>query len=307
MWHTDGWFNRGARVTGFSCAADLNSVTTFFVPVDGLYPTTATSMYSVHPARSFGNRSLPTSLASPEKASPVKRKGETVIRIDEEPKAPKTSEQLFQRVGIGLSPHIITAERQRKAERRRLQLLRKKLLRTPKIIKMPTSPAVLPTALIGVPRVHTPGSAHVLPPLPMTDDDDVPCAICGDRNTPDINPILLCDGKVGHCPCAAHMRCAGLEAKPDGDWFCADCACAPAEAAALHTVERLIGKREARGKVFYKVRWAGSSEDKDTWEPATNITPAAISEYESDESSDDGAARPKLPSLSLDYGSSEEE
>ena len=43
------------------------------------------------------------------------------------------------------------------------------------------------------------------------------CVVC--RKDDNGDQILLCDG----CDSECHTYCAGLEAVPDGDWFCANC------------------------------------------------------------------------------------
>lgn len=45
---------------------------------------------------------------------------------------------------------------------------------------------------------------------------DEHCAICHKDDNED---MLLCDG----CPKAFHLACLGLQAVPDGDWYCAVC------------------------------------------------------------------------------------
>ena len=55
-----------------------------------------------------------------------------------------------------------------------------------------------------------------------------PCVVCGEEG--DTATLLLCDGQDKHCKNAAHLACVGLDAVPDGEWFCPDCAkpqCAP--------------------------------------------------------------------------------
>jgi hypothetical protein len=51
------------------------------------------------------------------------------------------------------------------------------------------------------------------------DDDDVPCAACGERDWDEENPILLCDG----CDTPIHRHCQDLGKIPEGDWFCDVC------------------------------------------------------------------------------------
>lgn len=48
-----------------------------------------------------------------------------------------------------------------------------------------------------------------------------PCSVCGTDH--DAGALLLCDGLLGRCVSTAHTYCIGLDAVPDGEWFCADC------------------------------------------------------------------------------------
>lgn len=50
--------------------------------------------------------------------------------------------------------------------------------------------------------------------------DDI-CSACGDGGE-----LVLCD----HCPSTYHAKCAGLEAVPEGNWYCFGCCCASCEA-----------------------------------------------------------------------------
>ena len=48
---------------------------------------------------------------------------------------------------------------------------------------------------------------------------DDQCLVCN-RSTQGTSEVLLCDG----CDGEVHLRCAGLERVPEGDWLCAACA-----------------------------------------------------------------------------------
>lgn len=54
------------------------------------------------------------------------------------------------------------------------------------------------------------------------DDDDVFCGVCGDANSKDDDPILLCDGEG--CQTAVHADCYGVTEIPEGPWLCEPCA-----------------------------------------------------------------------------------
>ena len=47
-----------------------------------------------------------------------------------------------------------------------------------------------------------------------------------------------------------------------------------------YEVDKLLKKRKRGGIIGYDVRWLGFDETWDTWEPATNIHPECIAEYE---------------------------
>lgn len=55
------------------------------------------------------------------------------------------------------------------------------------------------------------------------------CDVCGAEDP--VDTLLLCDGQDGRCKNASHAGCVGMDAVPDGEWFCADCSvrqCTPA-------------------------------------------------------------------------------
>ena len=56
-------------------------------------------------------------------------------------------------------------------------------------------------------------------PEPEPELLDDRCLVC-DRSTQGTSEVLLCDG----CDGEVHLRCAGLERVPEGDWLCAACA-----------------------------------------------------------------------------------
>jgi hypothetical protein len=66
------------------------------------------------------------------------------------------------------------------------------------------------------------GAAHGFPVLDDADDEDEeesPCDVCG--SAAEEHLLLLCDGEG--CDGACHVGCAGLEAVPEGEWFCWRC------------------------------------------------------------------------------------
>lgn len=50
--------------------------------------------------------------------------------------------------------------------------------------------------------------------------DDTPCTVCRNRESDDLNQILICDG----CEVAVHQNCYGIRSVPDGAWKCEACA-----------------------------------------------------------------------------------
>lgn len=65
------------------------------------------------------------------------------------------------------------------------------------------------------------------------EEEETPCGVCGRDD--DAATLLLCDAPG--CNGACHVACAGLPAVPDGDWLCARCADALAEAAPAEQAE----------------------------------------------------------------------
>lgn len=58
-----------------------------------------------------------------------------------------------------------------------------------------------------------------LPEHSSQGEEDVPCCVCGDRDSEDSNLIVFCDG----CSIAVHQECVGLPEVPEGDWLCDKC------------------------------------------------------------------------------------
>ena len=53
------------------------------------------------------------------------------------------------------------------------------------------------------------------------------CAVCKQFDPEDYNDIVFCSG----CNLCVHQICGGIEAVPDGDWYCAVCAVAASQGA----------------------------------------------------------------------------
>jgi len=51
--------------------------------------------------------------------------------------------------------------------------------------------------------------------------EDWQCEICGNKESTDSNPILLCDATG--CNRGFHVRCLRLDGVPEGEWFCLTC------------------------------------------------------------------------------------
>ena len=53
-----------------------------------------------------------------------------------------------------------------------------------------------------------------------TAPDDASCAVCGEEDSFEDNPIVLCD----RCDLAVHQNCYGVHRLPQGEWLCDPCA-----------------------------------------------------------------------------------
>lgn len=74
----------------------------------------------------------------------------------------------------------------------------------------------------------------------LFDLDELPCQIC---NSTDYSFVaLLCDG----CDGCFHTHCVGLDAVPDGDWFCDTCKHLNGSASNYGFRQRLSGRSNAR-------------------------------------------------------------
>jgi hypothetical protein len=49
--------------------------------------------------------------------------------------------------------------------------------------------------------------------------DDTPCAVCREKESNDLNQIVICDG----CEMAVHQNCYGVRFIPEGAWLCEAC------------------------------------------------------------------------------------
>jgi len=50
-------------------------------------------------------------------------------------------------------------------------------------------------------------------------EEDIVCCVCGDGDYEEDNLIVICES----CELGAHMRCYGIPAVPEGDWYCDVC------------------------------------------------------------------------------------
>ena len=104
------------------------------------------------------------------------------------------------------------------------------------------------------------------------DDDPLTCAVCGDANASDDNPMLKCDGmhdtEVGY-----HLRCLPvsdeLDHVPENDWFCPSCREKSIWQAGAVRGKMKRGKRQL---MHYLLHWTGYGSEDDTWEPLANLS-----------------------------------
>jgi hypothetical protein len=50
-----------------------------------------------------------------------------------------------------------------------------------------------------------------------------------------------------------------------------------------YVIKKILDKKKVKGKIYYKIRWKGYSEDQDTWEPRTSLiedVPILVEEFE---------------------------
>ena len=50
--------------------------------------------------------------------------------------------------------------------------------------------------------------------------DDLPCAVCLERDPWEGDPMVFCEGACGMC---VHIKCYGLDNTPQGDFLCESC------------------------------------------------------------------------------------
>ena len=76
----------------------------------------------------------------------------------------------------------------------------------------------------GEDRASAHRATRTVPPSSAASNDSTAgsCGVCGTATTRRGNPLLLCDA----CDASVHVKCAGLQGVPEGDWFCASCAAA---------------------------------------------------------------------------------
>ena len=52
-----------------------------------------------------------------------------------------------------------------------------------------------------------------------------------------------------------------------------------------YVVQKIIGKKKVKGKIYYRVKWKGYPDSEATWEPRKNLiedVPILVNEYEND-------------------------
>lgn len=59
----------------------------------------------------------------------------------------------------------------------------------------------------------------------QSEEDDVPCGVCGSRDRGEVMLICGDEGAVRGCGIGCHIDCCDppMEAVPQDDWFCSDC------------------------------------------------------------------------------------
>lgn len=72
------------------------------------------------------------------------------------------------------------------------------------------------------------------------EDDDVPCAICGNPDTEPNDDIIFCD----NCEYAVHQKCYNVLTIPEGDWLCRKCI----KKAAKHAITSPLPPRQSNAK-----------------------------------------------------------
>jgi PHD-finger len=55
--------------------------------------------------------------------------------------------------------------------------------------------------------------------LDRDDPSAAVCAVCGDGNSHDGNPVVFCE----RCNVPVHQTCYGIDALPEGEWLCWPC------------------------------------------------------------------------------------
>lgn len=50
-----------------------------------------------------------------------------------------------------------------------------------------------------------------------------------------------------------------------------------------YVIEKIVGKKTIKGKVYYRIRWHGFTPDDDTWEPREQLlkdAPSVVNRYD---------------------------